>query len=97
MRHLLVVLGLIPGLGQAHTGAPMKGAFHLVLFLVSLNAFFMAPFWLPRSEMMGLLQAGSLLLAALIWGYSFFDLIHRLYHDSEERSTERNESDGNQK
>jgi len=87
MRHLLLLLGVVPGLGQAHTGAPLKGAVLLTGFLLSINTYYMVPYWFPEFPHTDLLRAGCVLMAGIFWGFSFLDHYRRLYRDRTEESS----------
>ncbi len=71
MKFVFLILGIVPGMGQAHAGAPLKGALQFVLFVLFINGFFMVPYWFPEYRHRGILRSGALILAAVVWGYSF--------------------------
>ncbi len=78
----LYVIGLIPGLVQAHLNAPIIGSCYFVLFLFSLNAYVMSSYWFmdERLQMVGRLISSMFCL--LIWLYAYRDLHLRLQNQS---------------
>jgi hypothetical protein len=77
-KFFLYVLGVVPGLVQAHLNAPIIGSIYFVLFLFFLNATFMSGYWFvdQRLRMIGSIVSG--ILCTLIWLYAYRDLHLRL-------------------
>ncbi len=98
-RYVLYVLGVVPGLVQAHYDAPWRGSLYLVLFLVFLNATIMSEFWLAgyRMKMMFQILSGFCTLAT--WFCSYRDMLYIIAGESKVKSaeTDNHESSYNEK
>lgn len=77
-KPFLYVLGVIPGLIQAHLNAPYRGALYFVLFCLFFNTAVMSRFWISDAKLQMMSIIVSSMAALVVWCLSYRDLIERL-------------------
>lgn len=86
MRHVTAFLSIVPGLGHIYIGRCLKGVFLFMLFALFIDAAYIVPFlFSPETRVV----RGTLVAAAIVWFYTFSDVVRLTYLANTERKLKR--------
>lgn len=90
MNYQRLLLGIIPGLGHAHSGHAIKGFFYFFVFISLLNGFIIAPILSPGNPFLRLLL---LIGTTAVWALSIIDLFRLLRKKNPSNSADKPDHD----
>lgn len=91
MKYFFLLTGIIPGLGQAHSGHAWRGLLFFCLFVFLANSVLMMPF-LYRGETGDVLRYAAAIGACLVWLISFLDLFRLVYRRNSRTSSKETDA-----